>query len=502
MTTPQQRQIRDKTITASQWADMVQTGDWIYTGGPGSDPVATIDALCGKLGNSPGKVHDIELWTQCSTLCAPLLAKADPEAEYCLFHEYFFNGETRRWNDQCHSVDWGHWGWSAGMNYLYSRWARRKKDESAIDWAVVSVAPPENGLVNFSYGVANSMTAVRSARKTVVEIREDYAWCEPGRNMLLPIEDVDYFVEVDLSNPAYRWPEVNESATGITEADRAIARHILSIMGDGDCLQIGIGGIPLAVALNAKDAGLKHLGVHTEMGGEWMFTLIEAGCIDNSRKSLDPGRCTYNFMFPLNVDRYKQFLHHNSFFAGYDSFYTNNIATLSKNDHAIGINGFLAMDLYGQDACGLHAGRPVSGTGGQFQFIVGCAMAKGGRGVLAATSRDAKGRPRFVPNLPPGTIVDVPSQFVSWVATENGIVNLSGKSQAEKAHDIINVLAHPDDRESLERAAHEMHLLPRVFKLSTNRRYPDYWKDLRDYKHLYASEMWGWEYQDNLWSGK
>ena len=129
-------------------------------------------------------------------------------------------------------------------------------------------------------------------------------------------------------------------------------------------------------------------------------------------------------------------------------------------------------------------------------------MAKGGRGVLAATSRDGKGRPRFVPSLPQGTIVDVPSQFVSWVATENGIVNLSGKSQAEKAHDIINVLAHPDDRETLERAAHEMHLLPRVYKLSENRRYPDYWKDLRDYKHVYTSEMEGWEYQGNRWSGK
>jgi len=129
-------------------------------------------------------------------------------------------------------------------------------------------------------------------------------------------------------------------------------------------------------------------------------------------------------------------------------------------------------------------------------------MAKGGRGVLAATSRDAKGRPRFVPNLPEGTIVDVPSQFVSWVATENGIANLSGKSQAEKAMDIINVLAHPDDREALERAAHDMHLLPRQFDLCADRRYPDYLSERRDFKHLYTSEMWGWERQDNLWSGK
>ena len=497
-----QQDIRNRTISAAQWASMVQSGDWIYTGGPGSDPVATTHALCNRLGDDPGQLHGIELWTQCSTLTAPLLRKADPTARYCLLHDYFFNGESRRWNDAERAIDWGHWGWSAGMNYLYSRWARREKEKSAIDWAVVSVAPPERGMVNFAYGVANSMTAIRSAKRVVVEIRPDYPWCEPGRSMLLPVDEVDYFVEVDTSESLYRWPQVDEGGIKLSDADRAIAQNILSIMADGDCLQVGIGTIPLAVVLAVKDTGLQHLGVHTEMGGEWIFTLIEAGCIDNSRKSLDPGRSVYNFMFPYNTERYHAFLHHNSAFAGYDSYYTNNILTLSKNDHAIGINSFLAMDLYGQDACGFIGGRPVSGTGGQFQFIVGCAMSRGGRGVLAAHSRDAKGRPRFVAHLPESTIVDVPSQYVSWVATENGIVNLSGKSQAEKAIDIINVLAHPDDREELERSAYDMHLLPRQFKLSPDRRYPDYLSERRNHKHVYTSELQGWEPQDNLWSGR
>ena len=120
---------------------------------------------------------------------------------------------------------------------------------------MLAVAPPERGHVNFSYGVANSMTAVKSARKVVVEIREDYAWCEPGRNILLPIDDVDYFVEVDLSNPRYRWPEVDEAGTALTDADKAIASNILSIMGDGDCLQVGIGSIPLAVVLAVRSGG-------------------------------------------------------------------------------------------------------------------------------------------------------------------------------------------------------------------------------------------------------
>ena len=224
-----EQQVRAKTITAAQWADMVKSGDWIYTGGPGSDPIASIEALCPRLGDGDGQLRDIEIWTQCSTLFAPLLSKADPEARFCLLHEYFFTGQTRKWNDATHAVDWGHWGWSAGMCYLYSRWARQEQEESAIDWAVISASLPERGMVNLSYGVANSMTAVRSARKVVVELRSDYPWCEPGRNMLLPIEDVDYFIEVDVSKPEHRWPQMDEAGVQLTDADRSIAKHILSI---------------------------------------------------------------------------------------------------------------------------------------------------------------------------------------------------------------------------------------------------------------------------------
>jgi len=91
--------------------------------------------------------------------------------------------------------------------------------------------------------------------------------------------------------------------------------------------------------------------------------------------------------------------------------------------------------------------------------------------------------------------------MVSWVATENGIVNLMGKTKYERAHDIINILAHPDDREMLEREAYKFNLIPKHFKIG-DRRYPDYWKDLRDHKHLYSSELWGFENIGDTLSGK
>ena len=47
-----------------------------------------------------------------------------------------------------------------------------------------------------------------------------------------------------------------------------------------------------------------------------------------------------------------------------------------------------------------------------------------------------------------------------YVVTEYGMVNLKGKSVAERAKALI-AIAHPDFREQLEREAYEHRLIPR-----------------------------------------
>ena len=120
--------------------------------------------------------------------------------------------------------------------------------------------------------------------------------------------------------------------------------------------------------------------------------------------------------------------------------------TLAQIDNFVTVNNFAQMDLRGQDAAGNVGGRPISSTGGQYSFTLGASMAKGGRAILAATARDAKGKSRFVPMLDPGSVVAVPDWLVTYVCTEYGIVNLQGCTDAEKATKLISI-AHPDDRE-------------------------------------------------------
>ncbi len=49
------------------------------------------------------------------------------------------------------------------------------------------------------------------------------------------------------------------------EVDRAVARHIIGEIGDGACLQVGIGAMPNAVTSLLAESGVRDLGVHSEM---------------------------------------------------------------------------------------------------------------------------------------------------------------------------------------------------------------------------------------------
>lgn len=84
-------------------------------------------------------------------------------------------------------------------------------------------------------------------------------------------------------------------------------------------------------------------------------------------------------------------------------------------------------------------------------FIRGASLSPGGKPIIALTSRTKKGESRIVPTLKPGAGVVTTRQHVHYVITEFGIADLYGKTLHERARALIEI-AHPDDREMLERA--------------------------------------------------
>ena len=94
----------------------------------------------------------------------------------------------------------------------------------------------------------------------------------------------------------------------------------------------------------------------------------------------------------------------------------------------------------------------------------GAYASSGGKSFICLSSTYEQARrareSRIVLDLTPGNVVTTPRTDIMYVVTEYGIVNLKGKSVAERAKALIGI-AHPDFREDLERQAHEHRLIPR-----------------------------------------
>ena len=112
------------------------------------------------------------------------------------------------------------------------------------------------------------------------------------------------------------------------------------------------------------------------------------------------------------------------------------------------------MDLTGQVCADSIGDMIFSSVGGQHDFMYGGALSEGGKTFIALPSRTLKGKNKIVAHLAPGAGVVTTRFQTQYVATEYGIVYLRNKNLAERAKALISI-AHPDDREELEKAACE-----------------------------------------------
>jgi acyl-CoA hydrolase len=249
----------------------------------------------------------------------------------------------------------------------------------------------------------------------------------------------------------------------VADVDRAVAAQIAERIEDGACLQIGIGGMPNAVCALLLEAGIKDLGIHTEMMNDGLAALYRAGLIKGSAKAVEPGKITYTFA--LGTRALYETVADNPDFLCLPVDVTNDPAVIARNDRVVAINNTTQIDLQGQAASESDGHRHISGTGGQLQFVRGAYASAGGKSFIClASTYERKGirKSRIVLDHTPGNIITTPRSDMMYVVTEFGCVNLKGMSVAERARALIG-LAHPDFREDLSRAAREKGLVPRFY---------------------------------------
>ena len=131
---------------------------------------------------------------------------------------------------------------------------------------------------------------------------------------------------------------------------------------------------------------------------------------------------------------------------------------MSKLSNFVGIMGGVQLDLMGQENAESAGKRQLSGIGGQLDFLEGAYRSKGGKGFICLNSarKDKEGnlKSNIVPFIPGGSVVSGPRTMIQYVATEYGVVKLSGLSLRERAEAMISV-AHPDFRAELTKYAEE-----------------------------------------------
>ncbi|ABD41292.1 acetyl-CoA hydrolase/transferase [Methanospirillum hungatei JF-1] len=321
------------------------------------------------------------------------------------------------------------------------------QDFMDIDTVITTVSPMDKAGF-FSFGTGNDYisTAARCGKRIIVEVNK-YMPRVFGDSQI-HLSDVDGIVEYDTPLLELQIPEKKPE-------DEIIGRMIADLIPNGATIQLGIGGLPNAVAGFLQDH--TDLGIHTELFTEGMVDLIDMGVATGKKKTMHKEK--HVFTTAAGTRRMYEFMDDNPSIESYPASHVCDPRIIAQNDNMISINSILEVDLLGQVNAEYLSGSLFSGTGGQLDFVRGAFDSRGGKSILAFYSTAKGGKiSKIVPRLEAGAAITTPRADVHYLATEYGMANLKGKDTRQRALAIID-LAHPQFRDSLMMEADRMGLI-------------------------------------------
>ena len=418
-----------KYVSADEAVSHIPSGSHVHLSSVASVPHCLVRALCRRA--DAGDVRDLHFHHFHTEGPAPY---SEPRYEGIFFDQGYFVGPNVRGNVNAGYADYlpVHLGES---QKLYRSGAIH------LGAALVQVSlPDEQGRVSLGTSVDCSVAAVESADIVIGVVNPNVPFAYGD---LLSLEQFDYLVQDDT-------PLVTAAFAEPTPTEVLIGKNCAALVDDGDCIQMGIGALPNALA--AQLVNHKNLGLHTEMFADGLLALIKKGVINGSCKKTDQGKIVASFL--LGSSDVYSFIDHNPDVLMRDIKYVNDPYVIRQNPNMKAINSATEVDITGQISADSIGTRIFSGTGGQLEFVRGASMSEGGKSITAFASRTNKGKNKIVAQLNPGAGVVTPRADAHWIVTEYGAVDLYGKSLQERARLMISI-AHPDDRETLDRAAFE-----------------------------------------------
>ncbi|MDO5290633.1 MAG: acetyl-CoA hydrolase/transferase C-terminal domain-containing protein [Pseudomonadota bacterium] len=424
---------RERRCTAADALRHVRNGDTIVVPTGVAEPPALLTALSAQR-------REFEGVTVSQILPVRKYDYFDPDTARHVRHvAYFFGGASRPGGQE---------GWIDFIPSYFSEMPALYERGLLPADVVFTLASPmdEHGWFSLSLGADYTMAAIKKARAVVLEVNPHVPFAHG--NCHIHISEVAALVESEE-------PVMEVGLPQIGPVQQAIGKYVAEMIDDGSTLQIGYGAIPDAVVMQLTDK--KDLGVHTEMIGDGIMTLVEAGVVTNRRKNYLPGKMVATF--GLGSKKLYQFMHRNPALEMHPVDFTNDPYLAGQNDNLIAINATMQIDFMGQCGSESQGYKPYSGTGGQADFVRAANRSRGGKAfiVLPSTAKNDT-ISRIAPVLNPGTHVTTSKNDIDYVVTEYGVAQLRGRTAQQRAKSLI-AIAHPKFRDELTEAAQKMRLL-------------------------------------------
>ena len=398
-----------KFTTAEEAVKVIKSGDHVHLSSVASAPQCLIKAMCAR--GEAGELKNVHVHHLHTEGPAPY---ADPKFEGVFQLDSLFVGANVRKVTQSGYADYI-------PIFLSETQKLYRSGAVPCNVAMIQVCPPDkHGYVSLGTSVDATLAAIECADHVIAVVNK-YVPRAFGQAMI-PLSKIDLFVQDDQ-------PLVEAKFSEPSDVEKAIGAHCAELIEDGATLQMGIGAIPNAVL--AQLGNHKNLGIHTEMFADGVLPLVRKGVINGEAKKTDPGKMVSTFL--MGSQEVYNFIDDNPGVLMMDVGYTNDPYVISQNDRFVAINSAIQVDLTGQVCADSIGTKFWSGVGGQVDFVYGASLSKGGKAIIAMPSITTKGVSKIAPVLDTGAGVVTTRNHIHWLVTENGAVDLYGKTSQERA---------------------------------------------------------------------
>lgn len=421
-------------------AKAVQSGDWVDYGFGAGFPELMDRALAGR----KEELRDVKIRGGLAIRPRIEAVEQDPEQSAFTYYSWHIGDYERKLQSR---------GLVRFLPVMLRFLPELYRNHIRVDTAFVPVSVPDEkgycglGISNYAW-----RTILEQARTVVFEINERLPRLQGvDGSHRVHLSEADYIVEGEHE------PLPVRSYKEASDVDKKIAELVVAEIPDGAVLSLGVGGVPFAVANMIAQSDLKDIGCHTGTISDAFMALYRTGKLTNARKELDRGLSTWNLAMG-SQELYDWLDAEPQLFRPDDLDYVHNPYRIAEMKKVISINGGVQLDLMGQENGESAGTRQLSGIGGQLDFLEGAFRSQGGKGFIcinsSRVSKDGQRKSNIVPFIPGGSTISAPRTMVQYVATEYGVVKLSGLPLMERAQAMISI-AHPDFREELARYAQE-----------------------------------------------